>query len=149
MRMSKWGHKQLLSCSRWVPGRSRVVCDSFPRRSCISPYSHTVAFHCAEKRVHTPRVQRRGSSRLETLVWWKVRFVFVFEHYLTEVFGREGGAGELAAPVFLAELCLGLTPALPLLLWVLVGTPWVLLHFLVFLCETLKGNFFKTFPKSL
>lgn len=98
----------------------------------------------------TPReFKERGSSRLETLVWWKVRFVFVFEYYLTQVFGREGGAGELAAPVFLAELCLGLTPALPLLLWVLGGTPWVLLHFLVFLYETLKGNFFKTFPKNL
>lgn len=62
----------------------------------------------------------------------------------------EGGWSRgLAAPVFLAELCCGLTPTLPLLLWVLVGTPWVLLNFLIFLYETLKGNFFKMFPKNL
>lgn len=58
-------------------------------------------------------------------------------------------SGELAALVFLAKLSVTITLTFPLLVWIIVGTPWFLVNFFIFLYDTLKGNVFKTFPKNL
>lgn len=58
-------------------------------------------------------------------------------------------SGELAALVFLAKLYVAMTLTFPLLVWIVVGTPWFLVNFFIFLYDTLKGNVFKTFPKNL